>query len=217
MPIQEGEISLENLKFRAWDKKYKEMIRVVCINFDEEFIRGLSEVESNLDIESSYNFEDIELLQSTGLFDKNGTEIYEGDILHHKVQGVGVVFYPFRDTMASFGIRNVNTRFGRNLQDTAKAGYEIIGNKFENPELLREDWLMSYLILKNEITQAIIENEKELRQVLLDYLSLNSKFGIVKLASFSTNELINIVESEHNMIVKSCITKTEILNLLEEG
>ncbi|GEQ06596.1 hypothetical protein EKQ61_04385 [Staphylococcus gallinarum] len=60
------------VKFRAWDKKHKEMLKVVSINFDEKFIRGLSEVESNLDIESSYNFEDIELMQFTGVKDKHG-------------------------------------------------------------------------------------------------------------------------------------------------
>lgn len=117
---------------RAWDKVNKEMIEdVASIHFKTEMI-----VTSKL---CFYPFKDIELLQSTGLFDKNGKEIYEGDILHHKVQGTGVVFYPYRDTMASFGIRNVNTNFGRNLQDTAKAGYEIIGNKFEHQHLLEEE------------------------------------------------------------------------------
>lgn len=65
-------------KYKARDKKHGEMIRVISINFDEEFIRGLTELESNLDMESSYNFEDIEFLQSTGLKDKNGVEITNG-------------------------------------------------------------------------------------------------------------------------------------------
>lgn len=119
-------------KFKAWDKVNKKMIEdVASIHFKSEMI-----VTRNL---CFYPFKDIELIQSTGLLDKNGKEIFEGDILHHKVQGTGVVFYPYRDTMASFGIRNVNTNFGRNLQDTAKAGYEVIGNKFEHPHLLEED------------------------------------------------------------------------------
>jgi uncharacterized phage protein (TIGR01671 family) len=125
-------------KFRAWDKFDKEMLDVHGINYDADGVWTKEMIDDESDGEFIH-FSDIELLQSTGLFDKNGTEIYEGDILHHKVQGTGVVFYPYRDTMASFGIRNVNTNFGRNLQDTAKAGYEVIGNKFEHLHLLGED------------------------------------------------------------------------------
>ncbi|WP_436894963.1 YopX family protein [Mammaliicoccus sciuri] len=117
---------------RAWDKVNKEMIEdVTSIHFKAEMI-----VTRNL---CFYPFKDIELMQSTGLFDKNGKEIFEGDILHHKVQGTGVVFYPYRDNMASFGIRNIENNFGTTLRDTAKAGYEIIGNKFEHRHLLGED------------------------------------------------------------------------------
>ena len=73
-------------KFLAWDKKHNEMIRVVSINFDEKFVRGLAEVESNLDIESSYNFDEIEVLESTGLKDNCGNDIYEGQIVK-KING----------------------------------------------------------------------------------------------------------------------------------
>ncbi|MCD5141229.1 MULTISPECIES: YopX family protein [Mammaliicoccus] len=121
-------------KFRAYLNIHKKIVDVQEINYKYKEIVWVNGKYTEVD-----NFSDIELLQSTGLFDKNGKEIYEGDILHHKVQGTGVVFYPYRDTMASFGIRNVNTNFGRNLQDTAKAGYEIIGNKFEHQHLLEEE------------------------------------------------------------------------------
>ncbi|MCP1288316.1 YopX family protein [Mammaliicoccus sciuri] len=121
--------------FKAYLIKHEKIVDVREINYnlleigwrDDDFHDTVS------------SFDDIKFIQPTGLLDKNGKEIYEGDILHHKVQGTGVVFYPYRDTMASFGIRNVNTNFGRNLQDTAKAGYEVIGNKFEHPHLLGED------------------------------------------------------------------------------
>ncbi|MGY0683194.1 YopX family protein [Mammaliicoccus sciuri] len=127
-------------KFKFWDKDNNEFILFphnIVLNIDGtvEGIEYEMPREGNVYNDITY----FELLQSTGLLDKNGKEIFEGDILHHKVQGTGVVFYPYRDTMASFGIRNVNTNFGRNLQDTAKAGYEVIGNKFEHPHLLGEE------------------------------------------------------------------------------
>lgn len=137
-------------KFRFWDTEERNMYEVESVNGRGHKQKSGKDVfvisiEGELVKECPYelaewrSYSDGVLMQSTGLKDTNGKEIFEGDILHHKVQGVGVVFYPFRDTMASFGIRNVDTNFGRNLQDTAKAGYEIIGNKFEHPHLLEED------------------------------------------------------------------------------
>lgn len=126
-------------KFRVWDKEEQKFADwPVYFNLTNSEI--VTELWYGYEIQVEEPLQDSNYIvqQSTGLFDKNGTEIYEGDILHHKVQGTGVVFYPYRDTMASFGIRNVNTNFGRNLQDTAKAGYEVIGNKFEHLHLLGE-------------------------------------------------------------------------------
>lgn len=122
-------------KFKVWDKQKEKMFdqSEVVIWFDENGV-GIVEDDYRAD-----RLTDFKLLQSTGLFDKNGKEIYKGDILHHKVQGTAVVIYPFMDDIASFGTRNVNNGFGNTLQDTAKAGYEIIGNKFEHPHLLGEE------------------------------------------------------------------------------
>lgn len=119
------------IKFRAWDEKHNEMIRVISINFDEKFIRGLTEVESNLDIESSYNFEDIELLQSTGLKDKNGVEMYEGDIVSCFSEGLSVVEYRY----GGFGLV-----FNEYFESFANVlgGVEVIGNIYEHPHLLKE-------------------------------------------------------------------------------
>lgn len=75
--------------------------------------------------------------QSTGLKDKNGVEIFEGDILFHKLQGKCVVYYPFNESTASFGLKRVVNGFKNTLQDADRL-YEVIGNIHENPELMGE-------------------------------------------------------------------------------
>ncbi|WP_239748346.1 YopX family protein [Mammaliicoccus sp. A-M2] len=121
-------------KCKAWDKVNKEMLKVVSINFEEKFIRGLSEIESNLDIESSYNFDDVELLQSAGLTDYHYDEYFEGDIaLDVTSEEIGVVEYIEGAFVMRFaGGDSVD------LSDV-KDEFEIVGNKFEDEYLLGED------------------------------------------------------------------------------
>ena len=114
-------------KFRAWDKRNKEMIKdVVSIHFNTEMI-----ATSNLYF---YPFKDIELMQSTGLMDKNGVEIYEGDILERKNNkrtfAKGAVEFIQRE--ACWG---VDIFYLKDLYRTS----EVIGNIYENPELLKGD------------------------------------------------------------------------------
>lgn len=126
-------------KFRFWDKQECEFVPYL-----HNIVLKLDGTIEGIEYEMPHEgivYNDIsyfELLQSTGLKDKNGMEIYEGDILHHKVQGTSIVYYPFRDNVASFGTRNIENNLGTTLIDTARAGYEIIGNKFEHPHLLKE-------------------------------------------------------------------------------
>ena len=85
--------------------------------------------------ENIYAKAKIYLMQSTGLKDKNGVEIYEGDVLFHPLQGRRKVYYPYSETVASYGLRDIDNGFGSTLQDS-HAVWEVIGNIYENLELL---------------------------------------------------------------------------------
>ena len=76
------------------------------------------------------------IMQYTGLKDKNGVEIYEGDILSHQLQGKRKVIYPLSNTFAGFGL--VDESGKKNTLNDSNVLYEVIGNIYENPELLEE-------------------------------------------------------------------------------
>lgn len=79
------------VKFRAWHKTWEEMGKVKRIRFDDEgnittvLVKGQA-------FGSNVHLEEIELMQSTGLKDKNGKEIFEGDIITTNAYGCIVSF-----------------------------------------------------------------------------------------------------------------------------
>lgn len=112
---------MRDIKFRAWNKEKERMHKI----FDSEtstewFLPNLSER--------------FEVMQYTGLKDKNGQEVYEGDILYHPVQGKRKVYYPFAPHVAGYGLKNIENGMSSDLCNAQL--YEIIGNIYENPDLL---------------------------------------------------------------------------------
>ena len=120
---------MKNIKFRAWNKKENKWVDYpIYIDgkgniYWENYERGLQEAN------------DIIIMQSTELVDKHGVEIYEGDVLFHPLQGRRKVYYPYRETVASYGLRNIDNGFGSTLQDS-HAVWEVIGNIYEYNDLL---------------------------------------------------------------------------------
>lgn len=124
-------------KFRAWDKKLKKMFEVSFIDFDTKLI-GL-----NIDLEIIiFDFDDVNLMQSTGLHDKNGKEVFEGDVIAIEVDDTGTpinarVFQNSKIGVLMFHVfeDNEDVPMVELLEDNSVA-FEIIGNIYENPELL---------------------------------------------------------------------------------
>ena len=123
------------LKFRAWLKKKQKM--------DNE-IDHISWLEDELycigdGITYMVSAKDLVLMQSTGLVDKNDKEIFEGDILDYKGRKALVRWH---GSYASFIYRFVDELQNRNTEwkplYLAYMKCEIIGNIYENPELLEE-------------------------------------------------------------------------------
>ena len=122
------------LRFRAWLKATKEMHEVddiVSIDFEKKQICVKTLFFDQL---NHYDFNDIVLMQSTGFKDKNGKEIFEGDILGTK-DGLldGIVKYNSDLGMWANSLLRYNN-FERlcNVADSR----EIIGNIWEDGELL---------------------------------------------------------------------------------
>ena len=130
-------------KFRAWDVLAEKMIdEILMISFvRKEIIGKFSDGSTSvpLKFEDERNGEDVILMQSTGLRDKNGKEIFEGDILDYKGRKALVRWH---GSYASFIYRFVDELQNRNTEwkplYLAYMKCEIIGNIYENPELLED-------------------------------------------------------------------------------
>ena len=136
-------------KFRVWDKTNKEMLEWEELDLNKE--RDEDEItifEPTGQFAHPIFFYDA--MQSTGLKDKNGTEIYEGDIVEVLVQDIepkimkdkmyiGVVVYK----QGTFDIKiSENTYLGiipTMYMSDIDCTFEILGNAYENPELLEDN------------------------------------------------------------------------------
>ena len=128
-------------RYRAWDVLAEEMIdEILMISFVRKEIIGKFRNGSTsvpLKFEDERNREDVILMQSTGLVDKNGKEIFEGDILDYKGRKALVRWH---GSYASFIYRFVDEPHKRKAEwkplYLAYMKCEIIGNVYENTELL---------------------------------------------------------------------------------
>lgn len=121
----------KEIKFRVWDKTINYMDSRVRVSH----FKGIVEVLDSWSTWRELKNGEYELMQYTGLKDKNGVEIYEGDIVRSKNGTLGLTnehvvewndFYKRFDPMGAD-----ESCFNRD-------NCEVIGNIYESPELLKE-------------------------------------------------------------------------------
>ena len=113
------------IKFRAWEKNLKEMIPVGEIDFNSLMINQ----------STTWRFiDEVELMQYTGLFDKNGTEIYEGDLVSDLLNGsLGEVIFDEGCYLVDWEDELTTITLHQNIREFDVV---VVGNIYENPELL---------------------------------------------------------------------------------
>ena len=125
-------------KFRAWTEEGKAMYYDVYPFRDDALLLSYDGFAFD-EVPAS----DFIVMRPTGLEDKHGSEIFEGDIVKYEAgcntfteEVVYDIFF------AGFGVKdadaNIIFTFGELAEDVDLSSLEVIGNKYENPELLGE-------------------------------------------------------------------------------
>src|SRR5699024_1498735 len=133
-------------KFRAWDRTTNQMRG--CYGFNEMeqevYVCSVADDEFNGQLKTVHalrrSFDEVVVMQYTGCRDKNGIEIYEGDVIKDKYDKIWLVqwyvgaFVITNKIPDSDGQESTYSYF--NNLSNHHFYFEVIGNMWENPELL---------------------------------------------------------------------------------
>ena len=133
---------MRQIKFRAWDKLQSKFVEPIFNEF--------------VDVNDQFEDEDFIFLQFTGLLDKNGVEIYEGDILatnngeQYSVKWSDE-FFKFKISCRPKGFSHVQSM---SMASQVSRLAEVIGNIHENPELINSEVMKGVSDMNNLLALA---------------------------------------------------------------
>lgn len=129
---------MREIKFRAWDREIEEWTNYSISNINGNIIDFYNKETGFW--ESDREGERFTLCQYTGLKDKNDREIYEGDIVRTVVfsKWIGVAKYSDKNQAFVFECIDKNYRGNIVFMSQFDQGFKILGNIYENPEMLEE-------------------------------------------------------------------------------
>jgi uncharacterized phage protein (TIGR01671 family) len=125
---------MREIKFRAWDKENKEMVEFDFGEVDDGMCFAGTRSLDLIGIDA------VPVMQFTGLLDKNSVEIFEGDILKNNYPGLSllkVVYGRGGFAIVAVDLEELLSEL-LNPDNSLYKTSEIIGNIYENPELLKE-------------------------------------------------------------------------------
>lgn len=136
------------IKFRAWDKRENTMRDVAVLHFTKRSKVNSIEYWKTPSELKSYHVRNLVLMQSTGLKDKNGVEIFVGDIVRHSEVATDISIVRFGE----FGVPNIEEQ---SYQDCAVGFYYENASEFKDIEPfnmtvpLNSDYVKGVLVIGN--------------------------------------------------------------------
>ena len=138
---------MREIKFRAWDKQNKQMLLWVgsydvglfgIFADNHILINHIIDCEDHQELDQSpFHIDNYELMQYTGLKDKNGKKIYEGDIIKWCVWDHKVEWEKHSASYGAYALSDIIDIYSMKLDPHNWMDAEVIGNIYENPELLK--------------------------------------------------------------------------------
>ncbi|HEM3662618.1 TPA: hypothetical protein U1C76_000316 [Streptococcus suis] len=125
-------------KFRAWDIFHNKWVKNFYIT-ENGLIYNMEQLHRDLIGAVPIEQSGLIVMQSTGLFDVNGKEIFEGDVVLENGWRKVAVSFGTQEIEENFGDKRIfqgfNLYLGGGYPEAVMSKYEIIGNIYENPEL----------------------------------------------------------------------------------